>query len=121
MAFSDRGGNGAGCGGADATQTHELLGLFILLGKMGNMFVIFADTRIELGELAQGVTDDGVAPAWQIFQVFVGFATDHSGFEGQHDTQLRQEATDAVDQRGAVLYIPLARGARTGVIAARCF
>ena len=95
MTFADSGRNGAGGGGADAAQTHELLGLLILLGKMGNVFVIFVDTRIELGEFAQSVTDDGVAPTWQIFQVFVGFATDYRGFERQHDICFRAARTQA--------------------------
>jgi hypothetical protein len=38
-----------------------------------------------------------VAPAWQVFQVFVRLFAYGGGLEGQHNTQLRQQTPDAVD------------------------
>ena len=66
------------------------------------------DTGIQMGEFAQGITHHVVAPTRQVFQVLVGFAARGCGFGGQHDAQLGQQATDAVDEGGALFHVALA-------------
>ena len=66
------------------------------------------DTGIQMGEFAQGITHHVVATTGQVFPVFVGFAAHGGDFEAQHDAQLGQQATDAVDEGGALFHVALA-------------
>ena len=62
-----------------------------------------------MSELAQSIAHHRVAPARQVFKVFVRFPAHGRRFERQHDAQFGQQAADAVDQGGALLYVALAR------------
>lgn len=64
VAFAHRGYDGAGCCWPDAAELHKLSELFVLLGNLGDMFVLLANGFIHAGKFTQDVANHGVAPAW---------------------------------------------------------
>lgn len=74
VAFANGDHNGARGGWPDACKLHELFGLCIVLGGLGNLFVVLVDALIQTSELTQGLTHYRVAPAGQVFELLVGLA-----------------------------------------------
>ena len=54
------------------------------------------------------IADDGVSPARQILQLVQRIAADGGGLQRQHDAELRQQPSDAVDRSGALRHEALA-------------
>jgi hypothetical protein len=82
-------------------ELHELLRSRALLGHGMHMPVVLADALIEVRHLAEQVADDQVGVAGQVFQMLARLAAHHLGLQRQHDPELGQQASDAVDARRA--------------------
>ena len=67
------------------------------------MAVVLGDALIKPVQLAQRVANRRVGPAGQILQVRRCLTAHRRGLLRQHDPELAQEATDAVDGGGALL------------------
>ena len=86
-----------GGGLADAHQLHELLRGVAIARHGANMDVVLFDPLIQMRDLAERVADHQVGKAGQILKVIARLSPHHLGFEWQHDVELAEQATDAVD------------------------
>ena len=102
---NDRRGGGL----AHAHQLHQLLRGRALLGHRVNMRVVLLDALVQVADLAEQVADHEVGVAGQLFQLVARLAAHDFGLERQHDAQLAERATDAVDAGGACANESLAR------------
>jgi len=106
---ANHGDHGRGDGLADAAQAHELLGRVVVTARhLPDVGVVLGDAFVQAGDLTEQVTDDEVGVAGQVFEVTAGFAPHGGGLERQHDAELREQTTNAVERCGSCFDEPLA-------------
>jgi len=73
-----------------------------------DVVVVLGNAFVQMADLAEQIADDSVGPAGQVFQVGHGFAAHHGSLEGQDNAQFAEQAANAVERGGALLYKALA-------------
>src|SRR6185369_13937456 len=86
-----------GCGGRpDAWQTHQLLGRHVARCLLLDVPVVLRDSLVQTADLAKQVAHDGIGPTRQVFQAQQRLAPHSSSLERQHNTELAEQASDAI-------------------------